>query len=381
MKVGILYPQSIVYPNLMMDFIGAFKISIHDLIKAQQIEPIYESIGMGGDGKAIVEKLEKLILVDEVNLLVAFMDFPFLERVQPVLDGSGKLLIIVNTGANYPSSWKPLPNIICLSLNYAFCSWLTGKLAVENDIHSAVVASSFYDCGYLSMGALIKSFNDDGGEVAFNYINNQKTSEEYNINSLIDFLINNPRNENLLCVFNSFTGCKFLDKLKDFSEIQPLNLFVAPMMLENLLDEHASNFDGIAVSGYTSFQQNDFTKIPSFSSLFFQKYLRQPSSISLLGFELGLILQSIIQHNIDVKDLKLIVQLFPETTIESPRGSLHFDVNSNFFISPIKKVNINNGLFIEQLDKQSSLDDKWHEFIEKAPQATNSGWLNTYLCY
>ena len=146
MKAGIIYPQSKVHPEIMTDYVGALKISLDEFISSKKIELVYEGIGLGGEGKVIVEKVEKLLLIDEVDLLVAFMDFPFLSLVTSLINASNKLLILVNTGANYPEEWLLPSNVVCLSLQHSFCCWLTGALAAESNGQTAAFASSFYDC-------------------------------------------------------------------------------------------------------------------------------------------------------------------------------------------------------------------------------------------
>ncbi len=380
MKVGIMYAQSKEYPNLMMDFIGAIKISLQDYIGTKKIEPVYESIGMGGEGKVIVEKAEKLLLIDEVNLIVAFMDFPFVEKLQPIFAKSGKLLIIVNTGANYPFSWKPLPNVICLCLHYSFCCWLTGKLAVNNQSNKAVVASSFYDCGYSHLGSITQSFLNAGGEIAFNYINKQQKSEDYTVDELTDFLASNTSIKNILCVFNSYSGKLFLNKIYSFKNHFPLNLFVSPMMFDNEFIENPATLNGINIAGYTSWLEKDFYSTPSFVDKFTEKFNRPATSISLLGYELGLMLITIFQHKIDANDSAAIIELFASKSFFTPRGELYFDVETNFFVPPVQKVGLTDELKIENINIDQ-LISQWHEFVENTPPTSYSGWLNTYLCY
>jgi len=381
MKAGIIYPQSKVHPEIMTDYVGALKISLDEYISSKKIELVYEGIGLGGDGKVIVEKVEKLLLIDEVDLLVAFMDFPFLSLVTPLINASDKLLILVNTGANYPEEWLLPSNVVCLSLQHSFCCWLTGALAAESNGQTAAVASSFYDCGYAHLSAMVESFSKSGGSVEFNFINHLSNTETLNIISLQEFLRHHPLVKKILCVFDKSPALSIIDGFSSLKELFPLELYFSPLIFENTKFECIVEQKGLLVKGYSTWLQSNFEKVTEFTALFNNKYGRMPSSVSLLGIETALLLISIIDKQQDCKHPKQLIELFNKSVINSPRGNLFIDSDTHFFISPIYEISINDHLEMIKIDQLQPILNRWKQFIANTPKAANSGWLNTYLCY
>ncbi|MEO7263797.1 MAG: hypothetical protein ABIW38_02740, partial [Ferruginibacter sp.] len=232
MKIGILYPRSNAHPEMMTDFMHGIKMGVKLTDNENRIMLLSESIGFGGNEKEVYEKAEKLLLLEEVDVLVAYIDLRILEIIKPLIYRSGKLLLVVNPGANYPQNWVSQPNIIYLSLQHGFLCWLTGKQAATLKETRAISATTFYDCGYLHLASVVKGFVEPGGNIMFNYINNQRYDNTFEIAQLTDYLSADKETNILLCVFDSLPASLFYEKLSNYDEASRLHLFVSPMMLE-----------------------------------------------------------------------------------------------------------------------------------------------------
>ena len=124
MKIGILYPRSNAHPGMMMDFMDGIKTALKHQQLNDHVVLVSESTGLGGNEKEVYEKAEKLLVLEGVDILVAYIDLRVLEILKPLLYASGKLVLAVNPGANYPQNWVPQPNIINLTLQHSFLCWL-----------------------------------------------------------------------------------------------------------------------------------------------------------------------------------------------------------------------------------------------------------------
>jgi branched-chain amino acid transport system substrate-binding protein len=383
MKLGILYPRSNAHPGLMADFMDGIKAAINHTEMHQHIRISSESIAFGGNEKEVYEKAEKILVLEAVDILVAYIDLRVLELIKPLLYASGKLVLVVNPGANYPQNWVPQPNIICLTLQHGFLCWLTGKLAIEKKKLNAVMATSFYDCGYLHTAAMVKGFAGSGQQVRFNYVNNQRYDDSFHIQELTDYLSSTNDTNSLLCVFDSLPASMFYSRLNTFPNAGNLDLFVSPMMLEPKAVEHTSEGFNFSIYGYQPWH----SLIENNANSFFTKNYRQQTNrevtvFSLLGWETALIIHQIFKNGSDnYADGTAVAESLKEIVIDSPRGEMRLDEETNYFVTPVIKCSLpaNTSEMLTQTVNDPQAE--WEAFVSDPVEGATSGWNNTYLCY
>ena len=381
MKLGILYPRSNAHPEIDVDFVDGIKTCFKEKGLVNSVQIVMESVGFGGAEKEVYEKAEKLIRFEKVDMIVGFIDTKVISLLEPLFYSSGKLLLVVNAGANYPANWVPPANIIHLTLQQAFLSWLTGGLAAGEEKSSAAYASTFYDCGYLLGAAATKHFVKNGGEMMFNYINKDKYDDSFTIKPLVEFLTVNNGTRKVLCSFDETPSALFYDRLNS-ALIDDLELFVTPMMLQ--AKALAGLNDGFAfpITGFIPWHPTLPHEANRHFKTYFEEHAGRPATIfSLLGWEAGLIIEEIIQNSKDNYDAEGIIGHLDDTFIISPRGSLKLDPNTHFFLAPAIKCFIAKGATTVNMKAVKQLDDDWNLFTEVEPEAISSGWTNTYLCY
>lgn len=381
MQVGVLYPRSNAHPSIAFDFLEAIKLAIHPGTNSKGITIRAENIGFGGVEKEVYEKAEKLLLAEGVDLLVAFIDQRVLPILEPLMFVSGKLLIVVNTGANYPQSWMPQPNNIQLTLNHGFLCWLTGNLAaVSGKRQHAAVSTSFYDCGYLHTAAISNSFLNAGGLITYNYVYNQ-SYDRFDISGLTNFLEANPETNNLLCVYDELPGSLLYKALLSYQNHDRLHLYVSPMMLEPGAISTLSGTGSLSIAGHVPWIPGEANGPGHhFIKLYKEQFNKDPGIFALLGWECGLILNLINnQTGISNTNGQALVDYIKKIPVVSPRGELVLDEETHFFIAPFYRFSSSNGQ-----TKKSKLDislTDWEAFTANKINGVVSGWTNTYLCY
>ncbi len=383
MKIGILYPRSKAHPGIMFDFIEGIKAALGHFQKNNTAQLISETIGYGGVEKEVYEKAEKLLIIEGVDVLVAFLDLRILELIKPLFFASGRLILIVNPGANYPENWIPQPNILNLSLQHGFLCWLTGKQAASKNITNSVMASTFYDCGYLHTAAMVKAFVNSGGHISFNYINNQRYDDAFEIKQLTDFLISDKESNGLLCIFDSLPASLFYLCLRNYAEARNLHLFVSPMMLEEkALEPLKAGFD-FSIAGYLPWHislENNANQ--DFIKSYQQKTNKQPTIFSLLGWESGLILHQVFLSSAEnYADGIQIVGNLAGKSINSPRGVLNLDTETNYFTAPVYSCVVSQQSGVLSIEQIEFPEQEWKSFVANSTEGVSSGWTNTYLCY
>lgn len=383
MKVGILYPRSKTHIMLGPDFLEGLKTFLQKEGLIESISIVTESIGFGGEEKDVYVKAEKLLIEAEADLLVAFLDLKVIGILEPLLFTCNKLALIVSPGANYPAQWSSSPHILHLTLLQAYMCWLTGQLVSANDQKDAAVATSFYDCGYLHVAAMARGLVRAGGSVRYNYINNQKYDDQFHIDELASFLQQNKDVDNVMCVLDSVPASLFYKRLESDAEIAALNLYVSPMMLESQARVTLGEHRNFSINGYSTWLgdgSND--NGTGFINSFKEKTKRPASVFGLLGWETGLLLKEFFRSNPDSwSDITLMRDSLLKKTITSPRGPLHLDESTGYFISPALRIQIAADTGQPSVAIIEKNEDEWKEFSSVPISGVTSGWLNTYLCY
>ena len=383
MRVGILYPRSIAHPGLMIDFMDGLKSSVSQKQLIDHILLISEGISFGGNDKEVYEKAEKLLVLENVDMLVAYIDQRILEILKPLLDASGKLILVVNPGANYPQNWQPQPNIVNLTLQHAFLCRLAGKLASSLNNTNATMATTFYDCGYLHTSAIVNAFVRSGGQITYNYVNNLRYDETFNIEQLTTYLSSDKETSSLLCVFDSLPASLFYALLNTYQGADTISLFVSPMMLEQKAFEKMGEGFKFSIDGYLPWHaslENNANRM--FLDIYSQQTKRAASVFSILGWETGLILQEIFLHgNHNYVDGAAIARKLAEVEIDSPRGGIKLDIETNYFVAPVCKCSIKQNSATPLIEWMEIPEKEWTTFVNIPNEVVSSGWMNTYLCY
>lgn len=383
MNIGVLFPRSNTYPLIGSDFLEGIKAFIKKESSENEIKFLIESIGFGGMEKEVYAKTEKLLMLDDVDLLVAFIDEKILELVKPLLLASGKLVIVVNAGANHPVNWVPQSNILHLNLQHSFLCAVTGSSAAQGIKNkNAAVCSSFYDCGYLHISSIVSEFQASGGIVNHNYINNQKVAKDFEFPEIIEYLKSEEKVKTLLAVFDSQPAGDFYKALNE-SAITDLHIFASPMMLESKALEKIGLVNTLSISGYIPWHYTIPGNVnENFNTFFSTHNKKQPSLFSVLGWETGMVIIEILRkHYENLRDGETVVKEFNNTVLNSPRGNMKLDAKTQFFLFPAIRCTLSPENSKMELEYNIDLENEWEEFSEKNTEGTVSGWTNTYLCY
>ena len=379
MKIGILFPLSKAHPGVGFDFMDGLNGLLKHKGHTGNVTIIKESVGYGANEKEVCQKAEKLLISDEVDILIAYVDEKVLPVLDPLVQATGRLMLVVNPGANYPVNWIAQPTVVRLNLQHAFCCRLTGALAAQSGNGHAALATSFYDCGYLHSAAMVKCFMDAGGVIRHNYINNQAYDASFEINQLTGFLAANPDCENLLCVFDALPASLFYARLDEYKPDSPLHLFVSPMMLQALYPWSSENTHDYSVEGYMPWHaglENEANR------LLLQTVTRPATMFSLLGWETGLVLDDIMLHSGEATgNGEQIVAQLKQHSISSPRGMLTLDPETQIYTAPLIKFSRKAGESFADTTQVTGLENEWRAFTAEPTEGAVTGWMNTYLCY
>lgn len=383
LQIGILLPRSTLYPSIGIDILNGIRNAWAFQGMSDDISLKIDNIGFGIDEDEIYRISEKMVLQDNLDVVIVCGDIRIEELLRPLFTASGKILLMVNMGANTPENWQPAPTTINHSLNFCISNLLTSGLAVQDEDKRAAYSASYYDAGYRQIFHMMNGHQIQGGIPVYTHVTNLK-NENFTLQPLEELLNNDPALKKLCCLFCADQAELFYDHITRFTAKDRLQFYVAPMMLEeSLLASLPKDIFPLSVQGYIPWHsslENESNK--HFSDWMQEQAGKKPDIFLLLGWEAGFITGHIAKlHKEGVRNGTAIVKSCTETTFTSPRGWLKIDPETNFSYAParIARVIANNQLEIgpDYNDTLAALN-----IMKQPSNATGeaTGWRNTYLC-
>ncbi len=375
-KAGVLLPKSGVYPAIAISLMESLRLCLKEKGNSEKISFVSTNVDFGGNEKEIYSKAESLLVTEGVDLLIAYIDMKVMDILEPLLYTTGKLLIVLNAGANLPEKKVPQGGVIYLTQQHSFAGALTGVLAGSTP---ASYATTFYDCGYAQGAAMVDTFSANGGTVVFNYVNNLRYDDSFHIDELIAF-IDQQKGEHtkILCNFDELPASLLYKKLDGHPHADKISLYVSPRMLtKNALGAGGYKFD---INGYTSWlPQLENPENNTFKTVF----KKEPDTFHLSGWQAGLVLNEILTMPEDVQGSgEQIVKQLESVTLHSPSSSMHLDPATNFFTAAVVyKCTLAAGESDLVVTQETVSDEQWTNFVQSQNEGPVSGWTNTYLCY
>ena len=375
LKIGILLPRSDMFPTLALDFLNglklSFKMSVGDINFPKFI---VESIG-NATGKSLLQTAEKMILQENVTLIISFCGIFNLKELAGIFNAYKKPLIHVDLGGNVLKEEHTNPYVIHHTLNLWQSAYYSGIYAASTFGKNAALAISFYDGGYHLAESFVRGFTENGGYLVYTYVSPMDYKSE-SFGAMIDEIQKaNPDFVYLLFSYNE--GQKVFDVISK----SPLNgkfpFLVSPLMLEeNSSSENYYLKNMFSVSSWAFDEETILMK--NFHTNYSALYHDSPNVIGLLGYETGLTISICIEKNSNIP--AKIGDFVNSLIFETPRGELTF---SNYNESQVPLNKVRQFLFNDTHYKNTVVEtihlsnqDKLYDKFKDLPY---SGWQNPYL--
>jgi branched-chain amino acid transport system substrate-binding protein len=380
LKVGVLLPRSSLYRTIGNDIIAGIKSGLKHK-GLSQASFCTANIGYGGSDSEVYAKAEKMLLEEEPDIVIAFVDHYASTKIVQLFEGARKLLLTIDPGAYAPKSWDASPYRFSISLQAALCSRLTGRMAVEQDARKNIFATSFYEGGYLNCYSFMRGMEKAGGMVFHNDIIPYKL-DDYSAAGL-DKAISDEKPDAVLAQFSAEAGEVFL---RSFPESAAgLKIYASSFLLEEEwlsgMPFRTENITGCVPWG--SGLDNEENKL-------FKEKIKEASGknanvFHLLGWEAALFCGLfIIANKAHGRNAGAISAELEAAVLDSPRGKLVMDATTHHFFGPIYVARVvkdtTGNCAVDLVKKAAFTVDDQIEYINDPPPGIVSRWTNTYLC-
>jgi ABC-type branched-subunit amino acid transport system substrate-binding protein len=162
LRVGIVLPQSIRYPELSRQILAGFQ--------AYAATPGGRSLALlpiatGSGPRAGLDAATKAAQSGSVDVLAGMVDRNSAFRIRQVLEDRGTPFVVCDMGADIVRDRRESKYLIRSSLGYWQSNFALGRWAPANLGARAVIATDFLESGHDMVYAFRRAFEEAGGEV------------------------------------------------------------------------------------------------------------------------------------------------------------------------------------------------------------------------
>lgn len=333
-------------------------------------EIVSAGIGVAAKNEEIYAHCEQFLL-DGTDIIIGYMNPLSAEFIHPLFEASGKTLIVLDSGYQFPAFSEKLSNAWFISLQGGLCTRVITQKAIEDGFRDFAFTCSFYDAGYRPSYIYAAAAEEKGGAVVFNHITPLKRSE-FTLKPLVEFL----EKKQETAVLATFCG----DMAEDF--------FAGSSDMAGYCNVYATGFTSeetwlgkIPYPGYEwntaiAWSKNiDIVENKTFVNIMDGLKYGKANLFSLLGWEAA---QFIGLENTE----------FSEMSIRSPRGTVYMNPGSGFseaevYYATVSKDENTGNCQLKDIHAASATEaerEGLEKNIEHIRTIQANTWLNAYAC-
>jgi len=329
-----------------------------------------ENIGFGEDPALNYAKAEKLLLQENVDVLILYAGSANAEMLYGLASALQKPFLVLDAGMQLPQS-SPSPYCYHINLQGLHACRIAGNMAGAGN-RKVLIATSFYDGGYRGPYSYDRGLSEAGGSVCANYVSGYKAAD-FTIDQYLHLLHQSQAAAVAACFSTYLAGLFFKALHERNNEATPMPFYCSPFMAEEQLlakcDFPGGEFH--AVVPWASSIQNK--EQAAFINTIKAEKSKAANIFHLLGWEAAIVAAAAIQQG----SLKGF-------SYESPRGTVTIHPHTHYTYAPMYKGRINaneNGKCVLTITETVSVDADMHTSImNDRPEGLASGWRNNYLC-
>jgi branched-chain amino acid transport system substrate-binding protein len=329
-KVGILLPYSGVYAALGQDIDDGFVLGLETFgaesgatfTFVREDDEVKPPVGLA--------KSKKLILQDEVDVMMGVVSSGVLGAIRDTIDGAGVPLIVANAGNDEVTGAACSRFITRVSFSNSQVNRPMGKWVFENGVKKIFTIAPDYAAGREQIGAFTTAFTAAGGEVV-----GQEWPAFQKTQDFGPFLAN-AKASGADAVYVFFAGGEAISFVKQYDSFglkADMPLYGSGFLTSSLY----VNAEGPAAEGvitalhYVPTLQNP--ENVAFVAAFKAKTGRIPSEYAVQGYDSAhALIEAIKAGGVDRETLAAAL---PKVSFTGPRGELKIDPATNNVIQPI----------------------------------------------
>lgn len=373
MKIALLLTRSVIYPSMSFDIMDGFKSALKKIGTEEKHEIVSSNIGVAGKNEEIYVCCEQLLLND-TDIVVAYINPLTAEFIHPLFENSGKLLIVLDSGYHFPDFQGKLSNAYFISLEGNLCSRAIVRKAKEEGCDSFAFTCSFYDAGYRPPYTFSTAVEDNGAMITHHHVTPLQRSD-FSLDSLSEYL-EEHKDVALLTSFCGDMAEDFFRESSKFNSLKSCKTYGSGFTAEELWLSKIP-YPGYDWSCSIPWATNLESKENEDFMITMENIRSKKANIfSLLGWEAALLIEAINKKTSD------------SITILSPRGKISINPETGFSEAPIYFATVaknketgncilENSVEIKNLNEERN---RLQYHIDAVQHTKSNSWFNAYAC-
>lgn len=372
--IGLLLPQSSLYPTLPFDITDGLKAG---LLQAglTNTRVVIEGVDFGTDSLEVQAKVQKLLLQEGVDVVIGMLSRRVSDTLAPTFATANRLLLLLDVVGEFFAGLPPSSHIYHHSLQACVGSWLIGRDAAA--VGNVMQVASFYEAGYLQGYALMHGVLAGNSEMGKYVITAHKAADVTLAEVQTGLAADQARA--VTAIYSGDMANQFYDLYAQLPQHAPT--WVSPLALEeHMLATVPYRLDGIR--GYVPWS----TQLSNPLNDQFQEALRrrgrQPNLFSLLAYEAASFLPTYLDQfgTPGFADLSRLDTL----TFDSPRGAIAMNPTTHYSAGPMYAASLaaspSGHCELVGLTPEPAVGEAVDSLLAQGLLPNYANWYNTYLC-
>ena len=353
-KVGVLLPYSGTYAALGNEITLGFNMALEEAGRTGEFELVKEDT----EAKPPVglAKARKLVLEDEVDVIMGLVSSGVLGAVRDFVDGAEVPLIVATAGNDKATGEACSPYIPRVSFSNGQVSRPMGEWLAEQGVKTAYTLAPDYAAGHQMVDAFSQKFTEGGGEVV--------GGEFTPFGQTSDFgpYLTNAKSSGAEALFVFYAGGEAISFVKQYGSFdlkEDLPLYGSGFVTSPLYvaAEGDAAVGVIASLHYVPTVDNELNT--KFVETYKAAQEKAPSEFTIQGYDAAKALMAAIDSG--ASDRASIAEALRGLTFDSPRGPVEIDAATNNIVQDVyiyETVKEGDGLTQKVLGKIEAVRDE-----------------------
>ncbi len=376
-KIGLILPDSNYFKRFGKDY--------HTLVDAglqksgfDNYELVIEPGGYNNQMKIMVEKVQSLIVKEQVDAIVAPFNPSFLMDVAPLLDSNEVLLLLTYMGEDIIHQDCKSEFAFINTFDLSKSAWLQGYEVATRHGKKGVHIGAVHDVGYGTSRAFTMALESAGGALCLATLTHKESRTESPAQQIKEVL-----GEDADFIFGFYSGKEGISFAETWAETEGKKTpFVPSYMLhaDDVIEACGEKMIGQKTVGCWDRDGQSEANL-AFKSLCETRLGKKPHPYGLLAYESGELLGKALLKagNMTPDSVK---SALTAVSISGPRGDVSFDAESRLTSTTDYEFEIveENGQIIRKMIREIEVPEKYDEFLSWATEnMIKTGWTNPYL--
>lgn len=327
-KVGLLLPASGPYASLGKELDDGFTMAL-------------EEAGMAGDFSIVredtevkppvgVAKARKLVLQDNVDVIVGIVSSGVLGAVRDFVDGAKVPLIVTNAGNDQATGERCSKYIVRVSFSNGQVNRPMGPWMFQHGIKKVYTLAPDYAAGRQMIEAFSKSFTEAGGEIVGSDFTPFGKTQDFGP-YLTKAKAANP--DAIYVFYAGREAIAFVKQYDSFGIKKDVPLYASGFLTSPLYVKAEGPAAVGVVTGLHYVPTLDTPENAAFVKMFEEKFDRPPSEYAVQGYDAGRLLVEAVKGGASGREA--IATALPKIQYTGPRGPLKIDPATNNVVQNI----------------------------------------------